>query len=63
MTAAPPGQGGHLHLNEQPSEYWIELMLACGMVFDAAMRRELQASWKGRVAAHYHDNVLTFRRA
>ena len=23
MTAAPPGQGGHFHVNCQPQEYWI----------------------------------------
>lgn len=62
MTAAPPGQGGHLHLNEQPPEYWIDLMRQQGMAYDADARRDLQASWKDRVAAHYHDNVLTFRR-
>lgn len=25
MTAAPPGQGGTMHVNEQPMEYWQEL--------------------------------------
>jgi hypothetical protein len=24
MTNAVPGQGGHHHVNEQPTEYWIE---------------------------------------
>ncbi|PUE31007.1 hypothetical protein B9Z35_08195 [Limnohabitans sp. Jir61] len=24
MTNALPGQGGHHHVNEQPTEYWIE---------------------------------------
>ena len=26
MTAAPPGQDGHHHVNCQPSEYWVEQM-------------------------------------
>jgi hypothetical protein len=26
MTNALPGQGGHHHVNEQPTEYWIEAM-------------------------------------
>jgi len=26
MTAAPPGQGGDMHVNEQPQDYWIEKM-------------------------------------
>ena len=25
LTAAPPGQGGLDHINEQPKEYWIDL--------------------------------------
>lgn len=28
ITAAPPGQGGIDHVNEQPNEYWIEKFLA-----------------------------------
>lgn len=30
MTAAPPGQDGHHHVNCQPSEYWIEKMKVRG---------------------------------
>jgi len=26
LTAAPPGQGGHHHVNEQPPEHWIEAL-------------------------------------
>jgi len=32
MTHAFPGQGGHHHVNEQPSEYWIELMSRNGFI-------------------------------
>lgn len=30
MSAAPKGQGGDGHFNEQPPEYWIDLMAARG---------------------------------
>jgi hypothetical protein len=34
MTAAPPGQGGHFHVNEQPSEYWIKQFETFGYQVD-----------------------------
>lgn len=30
MTHALPGQGGHHHVNEKPSEYWTEIMAKAG---------------------------------
>jgi FkbM family methyltransferase len=30
LTHATPGQGGYLHFNEQPTEYWVEKMGAIG---------------------------------
>jgi 2-polyprenyl-3-methyl-5-hydroxy-6-metoxy-1,4-benzoquinol methylase len=35
FTAAPPGQGGSHHLNEQPQEYWIEKFESRGYDFEA----------------------------
>lgn len=62
ITAAHPGQGGHLHVNEQPAEYWIHLMGLCGHDFDAKATNFLKAAWRERVATHYHGNLLAFRR-
>jgi len=31
MTHAHPGQGGHHHVNEQPSEYWIQNLAKKGL--------------------------------
>jgi SAM-dependent methyltransferase len=31
LTAAPPGQGGRHHVNEQPPEYWQERLAALGL--------------------------------
>lgn len=37
MTHAYPGQGGHHHVNEQPTDYWIEKMTAAGFIFEPQM--------------------------
>lgn len=34
LTAAYPGQGGYHHVNEQPVEYWIDLLEAHGWELD-----------------------------
>ena len=34
LTAAYPGQGGYHHVNEQPMEYWIDLLTAHGWKLD-----------------------------
>lgn len=33
-TAAPPGSGGHHHVNERPLDYWIEQFADNGFVYD-----------------------------
>ena len=33
MTNATPGQGGHHHVNEQPTEYWIEKLAKYNCVY------------------------------
>ena len=45
FSAAHPNQGGRLHVNEQPAQYWIERLAARGFrlaPFDDALRAELQ---------------------
>ena len=34
MSCAPPGQGGHHHVNEQPKRYWIERLKKHGFDYD-----------------------------
>ena len=46
MTNALPGQGGHHHVNEQPTEYWIHHLAERGcqvMVEDTKRVRKLAA--------------------
>ena len=46
VTAALPGQGGTDHVNEQPSEYWIEKFEARGFAFDGDLSTRLRAEWR-----------------
>ena len=34
MSCAPPGQGGHHHVNEQPKRYWIQRLRSYGFAYD-----------------------------
>lgn len=46
MTNALPGQGGHHHVNEQPTEYWVSHLMSRGcelLVEDSNRIRKLAA--------------------
>lgn len=62
LTAAPPGQGGHLHVNEQPREYWIELMKSFSMTYSAEIVGRLRKSFGEGMLSDYSDNLLIFTR-
>lgn len=51
MTHAVPGQGGHHHVNEQPSEYWISHMkrYSCELLEEDTMRIRRLATADGAV--------------
>lgn len=42
-TAAPPGRGGHHHVNCQPAAYWIDLLASAGFGFEAEFTDHLKA--------------------
>jgi hypothetical protein len=42
VTYAPPGQGGHHHVNERDSSYWITHFAAKGFLFDANATKDLR---------------------
>ena len=46
FTAASVGQGGDQHVNEQPPEFWRELLTARGLVYDAASTEHLRETWR-----------------
>jgi SAM-dependent methyltransferase len=63
FTAAPPGQGGTDHVNEQPPEYWIARFAEQRFGLDDTLtpkwRSVLEAK---RVVPFYHRNLLLFKR-
>ena len=62
FTAAPPGQGGTGHVNEQPRAYWERRFANCGQM----PQHELEAAFRdtaGDVPERYLlDNLMIFRR-
>jgi SAM-dependent methyltransferase len=65
FTAAPPGQGGVGHINEQPKTYWIERFAQAGMEHDEASSGALADAFRrnGVDSAWFLiENVLVFRR-
>ena len=65
VSAAPPGQGGHYHVNCQPEEYWVKLFKARGFnkhgVGTSLLKHHLEP-WKSKdgIKAFYH-NLILFR--
>jgi SAM-dependent methyltransferase len=64
FTAAPPGQGGRDHVNEQPPEYWMAKFNASGFAHDDVLSTGWRERWshQGTVAPWYHRNLMVFRR-
>ena len=50
FTAAPPGQGGLHHVNEQPPVYWRERFAAMGLAFDEPATQLWQAEARRRTS-------------
>lgn len=57
FSAAPPGQGGDGHFNEQPAAYWIGMMDARGYQFDAQFSARLKAT-----GDEHAENLMAFSR-
>ena len=64
FTAAPPGQGGIDHVNEQPPSYWITKFQQRGFEHAEEISQRWRESWKaaGDVEGWYHQNLMIFRR-
>jgi hypothetical protein len=63
FSAAQPGQGGPLHLNEQPPEYWIrkfsDLKYDFNSELSVKIREKLQEI---NIPSWYKNNLLVFHR-
>lgn len=64
FTAAPPGQGGNDHVNEQSPSYWIRKFRAAGFLHDEGLSRRWRESWRdgNLVDSMYYQNLMIFRR-
>jgi len=64
FTAATPGQGGTLHVNEQPHEFWVDLFRAHG----SERAGEMEAALKAAISdvpepSWMHSNLMVFAGA
>ena len=62
FTAAPPSQGGHLHVNLQEQSYWFNLMAEHGMIYDQAEVEAIRAGFGAPVGRDYDRNLMVFKR-
>jgi len=62
MTAAPPGQGGTNHLNEQPPSYWIKKFESRWFEFDRDTVEQLRQRINIEKMTWIEENVFVFRR-
>ncbi len=63
FTAAPPGQGGHFHINEQPKEFWFNLFENNGFYYDSGLSQKIQSEFREKkVIWWYSDNLMIFKR-
>jgi SAM-dependent methyltransferase len=63
ITAAPPGQGGHHHVNCQPCEYWVEKFAANGWAYSPEETGALQGVWAGlQRLSHMQRNAMVFAK-
>ena len=64
LTAAPPGQGGTDHVNEQPPSYWITRFRHRGFAHAEELSERWHQRWKaaGDVESWYYKNLMIFQR-
>ena len=63
LTAAPPGQTGTGHVNEQPKSYWINKFVECGYGFSEEDALWFSRRWtEGGAMGYLGSNVMVFKR-
>jgi hypothetical protein len=64
FTAAPPGQGGTNHVNEQPPSYWISKFQERGFKYAEELSQRWRESWEAEdnVESWYQKNLMIFRQ-
>lgn len=65
-SAAPPGQGGHYHVNCQPQSYWIEKFVKYGYKYDESVVKRIRTEWEPvkckKEMSAYYNNLMYFER-
>jgi SAM-dependent methyltransferase len=62
VTAAPPGSSGKDHVNEQPSEYWIEKFAGRDFAYQADAATRLRETWRrSGVDETFAQSLMVFR--
>jgi len=63
FSAAPPGQGGVGHINEQPQEFWIKLFEANGFFYEKGLSIEICRIMKEHdVVEWIANNLMLFQK-
>jgi len=62
FTAAPPGQGGSGHINEQERPYWVERFRNHGMVERQDLQDRVAAGFRDARSSWLAANVMVFTR-
>jgi len=66
ISAAPPGQGGHGHVNCQPYTYWVFKFVNRGFINGQSIQdrvKNLLKPWKDKKGIKaYYDNMMYFER-
>jgi hypothetical protein len=64
LSAAPPGAGGHYHVNCQSKEYWMEKFMKFNYGYDSMLTHMIQEAlkpWRHRKEL-YHDKLIYFEK-
>lgn len=62
FTAAPPGQGGTHHVNEQPRKYWIKKFKEHGFEYDEKLVSEIRQKIDVNFLEHVPENLFVFKK-
>ena len=65
LTAAPPGQGGTGHINEQPKQFWIDKFEKLGFKLDVIFTQSFLtyiSEKKMKLPKHVRRNIMVFQK-
>jgi hypothetical protein len=65
-SAAPPGQGGHYHVNCRPKEYWVEMFSRYKFTHNRSIVDAIRKEWEPinhkKEMSAYYKNLMYFER-